>query len=119
MKKRTGVVYSTDQGRVCPDCGEPKSACRCQHEQNKAAPEGDGIVRLSRQSKGRAGKPVVIVTGLPCTGDELKSLAKKLKQKCGVGGTIEAGNIVMQGDKRETLKAELERQGYTVKLAGG
>lgn len=118
------IVYSTDTGRLCPDCGQPRAACHCKSkgkEKGKVtpAPASDGIVRLARQSKGRAGKPVVIVTGLPHNGDELKALAKTLKQKCGVGGTVEGNNIVIQGDMREKIKAELEKLGHQVKLSGG
>ncbi|MBD3646511.1 MAG: translation initiation factor, partial [Pseudomonadales bacterium] len=76
-------------------------------------------VRLPRQVKGRKGKTVVLLTGLPLTADELKSLAKTLKAKCGVGGSVEDGNILIQGDKREQLKAVLEEQGYNVKISGG
>lgn len=117
MRKRTGVVYSTDRGKTCPACGEPVDRCQCRRAQRQG--EGDGVVRLQRQTKGRAGKPVIIVDGVPGTDDELKSLARQLKKKCGVGGTVEDGNIVIQGDKRDALKAELERAGYTVKLSGG
>ncbi|MCB1694087.1 MAG: translation initiation factor Sui1 [Pseudomonadales bacterium] len=111
------VVYSTDTGRRCPDCGEAASACTCKRQ--AATPKGDGIVRLQRQTKGRNGKPVVIITGLPLAPDEMKQLAKKLKAKCGVGGTVEGGTIVIQGDKRDVLKSELESLGHTVKLSGG
>ncbi len=112
------IVYSTDTGRRCPECGQPRATCRCRGNATPK-PTGDGIVRLQRQSKGRAGKPVVIVTGLPLAGEELKALAKVLKQKCGVGGTVEDNNIVIQGDLRDKIKVELEKLGHTVKLSGG
>jgi translation initiation factor 1 len=79
----------------------------------------DGIVRIQRQSKGRAGKPVMIITGLPLPVDAIRLLAKQLKSKCGVGGTVEDGNIVLQGDRREQVKSVLEALGYKVKLSGG
>lgn len=110
------VVYSTDQGKHCPECSKPLERCSC--DEQGVAP-GDGIVRLERQVKGRNGKPVTIIMGLPLTGADLKKLAKQLKNKCGVGGSIDAQNIIIQGDKREFLQVELERQGYTVKLSGG
>lgn len=109
-------VYSTDQGRICPGCNQPTTACCCK---TRTADAGDGIVRLHRQVKGRAGKPVTLVTGIPLTGKELKTLAKELKNKCGVGGSIEDNTILIQGDKRDRLKEVLEAMGYTVKLAGG
>jgi len=80
---------------------------------------GDGIIRLRRETKGRGGKAVTIVDGLPLAGTELKSLAKALKQKCGVGGAVKDGAVEIQGDQRATLQNELEKRGYTVKLAGG
>ena len=114
-------VYSTDGGNLCPGCGKPVSTYGCKRgrcKQPKANPS-DGIVRLQRQTKGRNGKPVVLVTGLPLRPPELKTLASKLKAKCGVGGSIDEGTIVIQGDKREILKQELELLGYEVKLSGG
>ena len=109
-------MYSTDQGRHCPGCGRPKHQCTC--KKTNAIQPGDGIIRLQRQSKGRAGKPVVVITGLSLQPAELKKLAKKIKAKCGVGGSIDANNILIQGDKRDVIKIELETLGYTVKIAG-
>lgn len=109
-------VYSTDQGRICPDCNQPKASCRCSQP---GAPASDGIVRLQRQVKGRNGKPVTLITGIPLASKELKALAKELKNKCGVGGATEGDTILIQGDMRERIKAVLEARGYTVKLAGG
>ena len=111
------LVYSTDQGRLCPDCGQPKSDCRC--KQISAPPSGDGIVRIRRETKGRKGKGVSIVSGLPLSGDELKPLAKRLKAKLSTGGAIKGTDLEFQGDHRQTLKALLEAEGFTVKLAGG
>ncbi len=111
------LVYSTDRGRLCPGCGEPPAQCRCKRD--TSAPSGDGIVRLHRETKGRGGKAVTVVRGLPLAADELKSLAKMLKQKCGVGGAIKDGAIEIQGDQRSVIKTELEKSGYVVKLAGG
>ncbi len=111
------LVYSTDGGRLCPQCQRPEASCVC----GKARPAavGDGIVRLHRETKGRGGKAVTLIRGLPVTGDALKSLAKALKQKCGVGGSIKDDTVEIQGDQRQLLKAELERRGFTVKIAGG
>lgn len=108
MSKNTRLVYSTDQGRI----KEPDAVA--------ATPDkGDGIVRLHRETKGRKGKGVTLITGLGLAGDALKNLAKQLKQQCGVGGAVKDGVIEMQTDDRDKLKALLEKAGYTVKLAGG
>lgn len=111
-----GRVYSTDKGRHCPTCGQPIMDCSCGTDQ---AATGDGIVRLQRQVKGRNGKPVTIITGVPLAGKELKALAKDIKNRCGVGGSIEDGNILIQGDKRDRIREVLEAKGYRVKLSGG
>lgn len=118
QKKSTQrLVYSTDGGRLCPQCHRPVAECVC--GKDRPAYAGDGIVRLQRETKGRGGKAVTLVTGVPLTGAELKSLAKTLKQKCGVGGALKGETIEIQGDKRDVIKAELERRGFTVKIAGG
>ncbi|QTF93065.1 translation initiation factor Sui1 [Halomonas sp. BM-2019] len=115
-----GLVYSTEHGDICPDCGEPKDACCCAElaEQARLA-ELDGVVRIRRETSGRKGKGVTTVSGVALPEAELKALAKQLKKVCGTGGAVKAGVIEIQGDHRERLKAELERRGHTVKLAGG
>ena len=116
-QKNTRLVYSTDAGRLCPQCHRPVADCVCGKDRPAAA--GDGIVRLQRESKGRGGKVVTVVRGL-CLGDkEMQALTRALKQKCGVGGALKAETIEIQGDQRQTLKTELEKRGFTVKIAGG
>ena len=114
--KDSALVYSTDRGRICPGCGHPADQCCCS---KKSQPRGDGIVRISRETKGRKGSGVSLISGLELEGTGLKKLAKQLKQKCGSGGSIRNGVIEIQGDHRDLLKAELEKQGFKVKLAGG
>ena len=109
------AVYSTDQGRLCPVCEKPIDLCTG-HVSSKI---GDGSVRISRQSKGRSGKPVTLIKGLPLNDTELKKLAKKFKKRCGVGGSTVAGDIVIQGDQRQALMTELLKLGYEAKLHGG
>ena len=107
MNKNSRLVYSTEQGRIKPK------------EESSSAPTGDGIVRIQRETKGRKGKGVMLITGLQLAPAELKALAKRLKQLCGTGGSIKDGVIEIQGDQRELIKTELEKQGHKVKLAGG
>lgn len=111
------LVYSTDKGRLCPDCQQPTAACRCRTA--KPAPAGDGIVRIQRQTGGRGGKTVTVITGVPLAEPELKALAKTLKQRCGTGGAVKEGTIEIQGDHRTLLQQELSQRGWTVKLSGG
>jgi translation initiation factor 1 len=79
----------------------------------------DGVVRLLRDRKSRGGKTVTLIAGVPGSAAELSALASDLKRLCGTGGTLRADVIEIQGDVRERIKAELERRGYTVKIAGG
>jgi translation initiation factor 1 len=114
------LVYSTDTGRMCPDCNQAQTACQCKsNAKNALTKQGDGIVRIQRESKGRKGKGVTLITGLPVSGGELNKIAKELKQLCGCGGAVKNGIIEIQGDSRDKLKADLEKRGFTVKLAGG
>ncbi|WP_037472668.1 translation initiation factor Sui1 [Simplicispira psychrophila] len=111
-----GLVYSTDHGRMCPDCRQPQAQCVC-----KAAPVpvGDGIVRVSRATKGRGGKAVTLVKGALLGPEALAELGKKLKTACGSGGTVKDGVIEVQGDHVERVMDTLKALDYTVKRAGG
>lgn len=109
MKESSRLVYSTESGRIKPQKDKPAPPA-----ENK-----DSVVRLKKESKGRGGKGVTLVTGLPLDEDGLKRLAKELKQLCGTGGTVKDGVIEIQGEQREKLKPALEAHGYKVKIAGG
>lgn len=115
--RNTRLVYSTELGRTCPTCNQQLDRCSCRKP--SARPVGDGIVRVGRITKGRKGKGVTVISGLPVDDGELKQLSKTLKQKCGGGGTIRAGTIEIQGDHRDLLVAELKGMGYTVRRSGG
>jgi translation initiation factor 1 len=113
-----GLVYSTDGGRMCPACRRPVAACVCAAQ--RAAPAGDGVVRVSRESKGRGGKTVTLVRGLALDADALAALGKRLRSACGSGGTVKDGVIEVQGDHAERVIALLKAAGVgNVKRAGG
>lgn len=115
-----GLVYSTEKGDMCPDCGEAKAECICAGLADEARLRSlDGIVRIRRETAGRKGKGVTTVSGVPLAEAELKVLGKKLKKLCGTGGALKDGVIEIQGDHRERLKQALEQEGFRVKLAGG
>ncbi|MEW6595566.1 MAG: translation initiation factor Sui1 [Thermodesulfobacteriota bacterium] len=116
-KPTPGLVYSTAHGAICPKCGHPKKQCAC--SQQKSLPKGDGIVRVSRETKGRKGKGVTLVSGLPLDAAGIETLARELKQRCGSGGTVKDGVIEIQGDHRAVLVETLQKAGYLVKQAGG
>ena len=116
--RRAGrLVYSTAHGQMCPRCGRPTIRCACRV--SAATVKVDGVVRVMRQTKGRRGKGVTLITGVPLAGAELVSLGKELKRKCGSGGTVKDGTIEIQGDHRDSLVVELQRRGWVVKRAGG
>src|SRR5512139_1176422 len=111
------LVYSTARGLVCPICRLPVAKCSCRKE--PAPPKGDGVVRVRRETKGRRGKTVTTVGGIPLPGDALRDLAAELKHRCGTGGTLKDGVIEIQGDHRDAVVAVLSRKGFTVKRTGG
>ena len=120
MKSRSasgGLVYSTDSGRMCPVCRQPTASCLCKAAQAK--PVGDGVVRVSRETKGRAGKGVTLVKGLALDPLALMTLGKQLKTACGSGGTVKDGVIEVQGDHCDRVIELLKAQGLVVKRAGG
>ncbi|MDO8887954.1 MAG: translation initiation factor Sui1 [Hydrogenophaga sp.] len=111
-----GLVYSTEAGRMCPDCRQQVAQCACKRA---VVPAGDGVVRVSRETKGRGGKAVTLVKGVALMGQELAELGKQLKAACGSGGTVKDGVIEIQGDHVDKVVAALQAQGHTVKRAGG
>ena len=115
------LVYSTDTGRTCPKCGQPQSKCVCKKKRSKAENRdaGDGIIRIKREVKGRKGKTVTTISGFQENDAKLKKIASELKNRCGTGGSVKDSVIMIQGDHRETVEAELKKRGFKAKLAGG
>lgn len=116
--ENSGLVYSTEAGRMCPDCRQPVAQCVCK-ALAKATPVGDGIVRVSRETKGRGGKAVTLVKGLALDEAALIAVGKQLKAVCGSGGTVKDGVVEVQGDHCDRVIAALQKMGHTVKRAGG
>jgi translation initiation factor 1 len=114
----SGLVYSTESGRMCPTCRHALADCVCR-AQAKAAPAGNGQVRVSRDGKGRGGKSVTVIKGLALDAAALAALGKQLRTACGSGGTVKDGVIEVQGDHVETVIAALAKQGIASKKAGG
>jgi translation initiation factor 1 len=112
-----GIVYSTEHGKMCAVCGKPVKKCVC--SKKKSIPLNDGVVKVGRETSGRKGKGVTIITGVPLDHDGLLKLAKLFKQKCGCGGTVKNGVIEIQGDHRAVIVEALKILGYTVKRTGG
>lgn len=116
-KEKGGLVYSTEQGRTCPGCENPITECRCLSKE--PVPSRDGIVRISRESKGRKGKTVTLVKGIPLPRTELALLCKELKRQCGTGGTLKSDIIELQGEQWDRLNRIFKQRGWVVKRVGG
>jgi translation initiation factor 1 len=113
-----GLVYSTEGGRMCPECRRVLAECVCK-TLTGTLPAGDGVVRVSRETKGRGGKSVTIVKGLALDPLALGLLGKQLRTACGSGGTVKDGKIEVQGDHCERVIEALKKYGYSAKRAGG
>lgn len=113
-----GPVYSTDSGRMCPACRKPLADCGCKAAA-AAVPKGDGVVRVSCETKGRGGKAVTVIRGLDLDAAALAALGKRLRTACGAGGAVKEGGLEVQGDHRSRVVDCLKADGWTVKLAGG
>jgi translation initiation factor 1 len=111
------IVYSTGVGSLCPNCRRPVRECVCP----KGVPgeAKSSVVRVAREIKGRAGKGVTTITGLPLSLSDIETLATKLKKRCGSGGTVREGVIEIQGDHRDAIVAELIKMGWPAKKSGG
>ncbi|TXG00188.1 translation initiation factor Sui1 [Massilia arenae] len=110
-----GLVYSTESGRMCPECRQPVAACACLA---RTPVIGDGVVRVSRQSKGRGGKTVTLVKGVALDPLALALLGKQLRTACGTGGTVKDAVIEVQGDHCDVVIAALERFGHHPRRSG-
>ena len=115
------LVYSTESGKICPLCQKPVSKCSCKKKKSRSQTniKYDGIIRIRREVKGYKGKTVTTVSAFQLADDELKNFASQLKRRCGTGGSVKDGVIIIQGDHRDTLIAELKNRGFKAKIAGG
>ena len=111
------IIYSTGAGSLCPNCRRPVREWVCPKGVPGAAKPA--AVRVGREVKGRAGKGVTTVTGLPMSLSDIESLATRLKRRCGSGGTVRDGVIEIQGDHRDGIVAELTKLGWPAKKSGG
>jgi translation initiation factor 1 len=112
------IVYSTGIGERCPNCLRAIGDCVCKRGTPGKA-SGDGSVRVSRETQGRKGKGVSVISGLGLAPDALQALATELKKACGSGGSVHEGRIEIQGDHRDRLVEELVRRGWKAKRVGG
>ena len=110
------TVYSTSSDfKLCPNC--KSSPCRCR--KLVSIPASQQIAGILRDRKGRGGKTVTVIRDLQLSSEDIKELARDLKQTCGTGGTVKDGIIEIQGDHREKIAARLRVLGYKTKFIGG
>jgi len=110
------LVYSTGLGSICPGCGWPDRDCKCSSQQAASDAIPTRIVaKLRMEKKGRGGKTVTVVDGLPNNAAFLKALCAELKRACGTGGAVDTGSIELQGDLRDRVRDCLTKKGFVVK----
>jgi len=110
-KDKNRTVWSSEHGDLRKDATGPRKIT--------SLPPAQQTIYLHRDSKGRGGSPVTLLKNLILSDEDMKQLAKKLKQVCGSGGTVKNGMIEIQGEQREKIAEELKKLGYKVKIAGG
>jgi translation initiation factor 1 len=116
LKNNARLVYSTGTAGKCPVCGWPQRDCQCSSRRAATDPIPARIVaKLRTEKKGRGGKTVTVVYGLPENDEFLKELGQLLKRACGTGGTVVDGGVELQGDLRDRVREVLVKQGYVVK----
>jgi translation initiation factor 1 len=116
VKPNARLVYSTDSGGTCPTCGWPQRNCQCSTRRaaEQAVP-ARVVAKLRVEKKGRGGKTVTVVYGLPQNSEFLKELGQELKRACGTGGTVTEDGVELQGDLRDRVRDVLIKRNYTVK----
>ena len=111
------LVYSTEGGRTCPKCGWPLANCQCSKtlKEGKETVPDRVIAKLRMEKKGRGGKTVTVIYGLPNNDEFLKNLCSDLKKACGCGGATTDDGVELQGELRDRVLAHLEKRGFAVK----
>lgn len=118
MRKKRSYGKNSAAAKRCPRCGS--YPCRCpKPKKAKSPPPEEQTAAIRRERKGRRGKTVTVIRDLELTPKDMKALSKRLKKRCGAGGSVKDGNIEVQGDHRDTIAAELEKLGYQTKFVGG
>ncbi|HUH59865.1 MAG TPA: stress response translation initiation inhibitor YciH [Candidimonas sp.] len=112
-KRSSALVYSTEVGRVCPGCERPVTLCMCGSKPDPV--RTDGVVRVSLETKGRRGKGVTVIKGVPLASPLLEQFGKQLKMLCGSGGTTKDGVIEIQGDHRELAASQVAERGWKLR----
>ena len=113
------LVYSTDAGRICPQCGQLVERCNCAQNRGSSTKQTGGVVRIALDRKHRRGKMVTIISGAPGDEAELARLCRELKKLLATGGSAHDGQVELQGDHRERVAAYFAARGIKTKRVGG
>ena len=105
-----GLVYSTTHGRMCPKCGQPEDECKC--EKVHGPVQTKDKISIRRETRGRRGKTMTVIAGLPLQNDKMRELSLFLKQKLGTGGTVKDNQILIQGNHCSKIRSLLKEKGY-------
>ena len=108
------IVYSSAAGKICRGCGQPERGCRCGQPASEPVPSRP-VAKLRMEKKGRGGKTVTVVFGLPNNAAFLKDLTQELKRTCGTGGAATEDGVELQGDLRDRVRGVLVAKGFLVK----
>jgi translation initiation factor 1 len=114
MKENARIVYSSAAGKICRGCGLPERGCKCGQAASEPVPARP-VAKLRMEKKGRGGKTVTVVFGLPNNAAFLKDLSQELKRACGTGGTATGDGVELQGDLRDRVRECLAAKGFLVK----
>ena len=116
MKERENarIVYSSAAGKICRGCGLPERGCTCAQAASEPVPARP-VAKLRMEKKGRGGKTVTVVFGLPNNAAFLKALSQELKRACGTGGTATDDGVELQGELRDRVREFLNAKGFLVK----
>ena len=119
-KNKSGLIYSSEHGKMCPACSQPFTSCKCSEiASKKQNSPSSNCVEVRRETKARKGSGVVVIRNLPLSKSDTQSFAKHRKAKCGTGGTVKDCVVEIQGDNVELIMDEIQKQGWKVKKIGG
>ena len=119
--ENTPLVYSTGAGKICTACNQPVRDCKCSPKKKNRDKVSytDETIRVRREVKGRKGKTVTMISNVPLNNTDLLQLASEMKHKCGTGGSVKEGIILIQGDRVADIILMLEQKGFQAKRSGG
>jgi translation initiation factor 1 len=118
-KNDNPTVYSTESGRMCPECGHPKDKCVCKNRNHVSSGFTSEFIRVRREKQGRAGKEVTVIRNIPGSPETIRNYVSEIKKNCAAGGAIKDGMIIIQGDHVDFVLHYFKEIGFKIKKDGG